>query len=73
MTDGTMTSAITGAMTSAIEPMLRADRRGYVLDGDSIDGFEDRPDVGLEGRIKLLVGPDTSLQTSYPTCSRNSW
>jgi|SRR5215211_230632 len=54
MTDATMTPAITSDATiSTLELMLRADRRGYVLGGDSIDGFEDRRDVGLEGRIKL--------------------
>ncbi|MDX6594617.1 MAG: hypothetical protein QOJ13_3813 [Gaiellales bacterium] len=35
------------------EPTLRADRRGYILAGDSVDGFADRRDLSSEARRKL--------------------
>src|SRR4051794_36522762 len=35
------------------EPVLRADRRGYVLEGQSIDGFADRAGLSAAGRRKL--------------------
>ena len=34
-------------------PTLRGDRAGYVLESRSIDGFEDRPDLGPRARLIL--------------------
>lgn len=34
-------------------PTLRGDRTGYVLEDQTIDGFEDRPDLGPRARLAL--------------------
>src|SRR5689334_21872686 len=34
-------------------PQLRADRTGYVLDGESIDGFADEPGLADEARRRI--------------------
>jgi hypothetical protein len=36
-------------------PQLRADRAGYILRGESIDGFEDNPELSDDGRRRLAT------------------
>src|ERR1700691_296358 len=40
-------------ITSEGRPQLRADRAGYILDGERVEGFADRTDVDERGRRAL--------------------
>src|SRR4051794_22019877 len=54
MTEATMTRPTTRDATDAqFEPTLRADRHGYVLGKESVEGFADRPELAMAGRLKL--------------------
>lgn len=40
-------------------PQLRADQAGYLLDGSSVDGFADRPDLDAVARRQIAAWADT--------------